>query len=311
MAKNSGKRKREETSEEEEEEEEEETYTVEVITHARVADASLKDPWEYHVKWAGYGSDDDTWEPAVGLMACQRLLASFWDEIGLDDKDYPEGTLVEASEKWIKKERKRFKTDYATGMDEKRKQKERADRRKEEKFAAKKAAKKRKASHGKETPPLPSRSGSSTSVSRGTTHRSVPSYSAPLLSTSALSKKKQIIVSESSDSDDDRPLANLKKRKISPKAGDPKQVNVRRTDSHDRDKRNASASSSKKNESTTEIRPTSTSSNSSSDLPFFTLAAQFSRNKPKLTPTSIFVAKSQAKGSDQLHPICPTAIQGL
>jgi len=40
---------------------------------------------------------------------------------------------------FLEKERKRFKTDYSKGKDESRKQKERADRRKEETFEAKKA----------------------------------------------------------------------------------------------------------------------------------------------------------------------------
>ncbi|KAJ7139793.1 hypothetical protein C8R44DRAFT_867898 [Mycena epipterygia] len=232
----SSKRKREESSEEEEEEEE--TFTVEVITKARVGAAvDADDPWEYRVKWAGYESNDDTWEPATCMAGCQRLLHSFWEEIGGDDKDYPQGTVVKPSDKWIKKERKRFKTDYSKGKDENRKQKERADRRKEETFEAKKAAKKRKQSLAKETAPLPSRSASSF-----TTHTSVPS-------TSALPKKKaKIMLSDSSDSDDDKPLANLKKRKISPKAGDAKPpAKMQRTDTKDKDKRSASTSSVPKN----------------------------------------------------------------
>ncbi|KAJ7919106.1 hypothetical protein B0H13DRAFT_261106 [Mycena leptocephala] len=58
--KSDSKRKREEISEEEEEEEEEEGFQVEVITAARVKDANQEDPWEYHVKWGGYGSDADS-----------------------------------------------------------------------------------------------------------------------------------------------------------------------------------------------------------------------------------------------------------
>ncbi|KAJ7666449.1 hypothetical protein B0H17DRAFT_1089829 [Mycena rosella] len=173
-------------------------------------------PWLTSVQWAGYGSDDDTWEPEEGLAACTRLLGSFWKEIGLDDKDYPMGTVVVPTPKWIRKERARFKIDFEKGKDEKRKQKERADRRKEEAYAAKKAAKKRKQN---ETTSKPLRSSSSTSVPRAT-HKPLPSYSAPLPSTSALPKQK-IVDSDSSDSDDDRPLANLQKRKTSPAAEAP------------------------------------------------------------------------------------------
>ncbi|KAJ7456662.1 hypothetical protein FB451DRAFT_1276767 [Mycena latifolia] len=214
MPKNSKSNKRKREESEEEEAEEEETFTVEVLTKARVGDDG---GWEYRVKWAGYGSDEDTWEPEECVAGCARLLSSFWFEIGVDDGDYQIGTVVEPSEKWIRKERKRFKADFADGQDEKRKERERAERRKEEKLAAKKAAKKIKPS---ETASIPSRSASTTSVSRRATHKSVPSYSAPVPSTSAPPKKKNAIsgFSDSSDSDDDRPLANLKKRKIPPKA---------------------------------------------------------------------------------------------
>ncbi|KAJ7129997.1 hypothetical protein C8R43DRAFT_1208123 [Mycena crocata] len=235
-------------------------HRAEVITRARVAsgaNSSALDRWEYRVKWDGYGSEDDTWEPASGLASCQRLLASFWSEIGMDNGDYTEGTVVTPSDKWIKKERKRFKTDFAKGKDEARKQKERAERKKEEKFAAKK----RKHSLGKEPP---SRSASTSSVSRFTTHTSVPSYTAPAFSTSASTsalpkKKAKIDVSESSDSEDDQPLANLKSKKTSLKAGNAKLAKVQTADSQDRDKRSESASSTSKLKKTTESNKGSTS----------------------------------------------------
>ncbi|KAJ7462715.1 hypothetical protein B0H11DRAFT_2053966 [Mycena galericulata] len=241
MAKNS-KRKREESSEEEEEEEEEgeqESFVVEVITKARVLENASDDP--HNSWWAGYGSDDDTWEPASNLSACQRLLASFWEEVGADDKDYPVGHVVKASEKWIKMERKRFKAEFAKGKDEARKQKERADRKKEAKLTAKKEAKKRKQSLSA----APSRSASISSVPVSSSHKSVSSYPAPL--PTAAKKKQKIFLSDSeSDSDDDKPLANLKKRKMSPKAVDGKQAKVRKTDSQDKDTSSASVASTPK-----------------------------------------------------------------
>ncbi|KAG6842490.1 hypothetical protein C0991_000016 [Blastosporella zonata] len=120
--------------ESEEEEEEEEVYHVEVITKARVAPPSSgeededdqeqlrrkkgkskkpkKAQWEYFVKWANYNSDSNSWEPAENVAGCQRLLASFWEEVGTDNGDYDVGYNVEASEKWIKKEKRHFQKEY-------------------------------------------------------------------------------------------------------------------------------------------------------------------------------------------------------
>lgn len=42
-----------------------------------------------------------SWEPEANLESCQRLLASFWEHIGVDDKDYKPGTILEAKPEWI------------------------------------------------------------------------------------------------------------------------------------------------------------------------------------------------------------------
>ncbi|KAJ7102253.1 hypothetical protein B0H15DRAFT_813835 [Mycena belliarum] len=113
-------------------------------------------------------------------------------------------------------------------------------------MAAKKAAKKRKKSH--EAASLPSRSASSSSVPRVTTHKSVPQYSAPIASSSTLPKKKTIVISDSSDSDDDRPLANSK-RKMTPKAPIAESSMMLRSESQDKDNMNVSANRAKYKES--------------------------------------------------------------
>ncbi|KAJ3927442.1 MAG: hypothetical protein NXY57DRAFT_1106396 [Lentinula lateritia] len=51
------------------------------------------------------------WEPEEHIANCQRLLASFWQEIGTDDKDYDPGYQCAPSEAWIKKEKARFVRD--------------------------------------------------------------------------------------------------------------------------------------------------------------------------------------------------------
>ncbi|KAJ7854441.1 hypothetical protein B0H14DRAFT_3650532 [Mycena olivaceomarginata] len=111
-------------------EEGEEDFAVEVITHARFADASKQEEgWEYLVKWDGY--DDDTWESAANLATCQRLLASFWGDVG--NEDYKEGTVVAASETWIEQERKQFKIEVMMemkGADKKAKSRKRAPKQK-------------------------------------------------------------------------------------------------------------------------------------------------------------------------------------
>ncbi|KAF7339930.1 Chromo domain-containing protein [Mycena venus] len=259
------KRKREPSVVPEEEPAEEEGFQVEVITHARVKDANLEDPWEYRVKWAGYASDEDSWEPAENVAACQRLLDSFWTEIGLDNEDYPEGYVAKASKEWIKKERKRFKAEFAKNKEEERKQKERAERRKEDALT-KKAAKKKKQSVEKQksTASVPSRSASTSSVPQRNSQSSVSSYPAPPPSTPALpppKKKAKLFTSDPEDSEDDRPLSSLgKKRKLSAKAGDDKQTKVRKT----QDKTSVSATSSTKvknfeSSKRKEVRPSFTS----------------------------------------------------
>ncbi|KAH7869770.1 uncharacterized protein C8R40DRAFT_710432 [Lentinula edodes] len=88
-----------EEEEEEEEEDEEEEYQVEYLKGAKVDDDG---EWRYLVKWHGYDEPKhDTWEPEEHIANCQRLLASFWQEIGTDDKDYDPGYQCAPSEAWI------------------------------------------------------------------------------------------------------------------------------------------------------------------------------------------------------------------
>ncbi|KAG8220012.1 hypothetical protein J3R82DRAFT_1023 [Butyriboletus roseoflavus] len=82
----------------------------EVITKARVSDDG---DWEYLVKWAGYDSDSDSWEPSANVRQCERLLASFWKHIGTDNNDYPIGYETAAGEEWINKEKRYFAETFA------------------------------------------------------------------------------------------------------------------------------------------------------------------------------------------------------
>ncbi|KAJ3997117.1 hypothetical protein F5050DRAFT_1754306 [Lentinula boryana] len=92
--------------EEEEVESEKEVFQVEYFKKARVDEDGR---WEYLVKWFGYDTpDDDTWEPPEHIANCQRLLSSFWQEVGGDDDDYFPGYECAPSQEWINKEKARF-----------------------------------------------------------------------------------------------------------------------------------------------------------------------------------------------------------
>ncbi|KAG2155418.1 hypothetical protein DEU56DRAFT_724594 [Suillus clintonianus] len=85
---------------------EQEVYHVEVITKARVSDEG---DWEYYVKWAGYDSDADTWEPQDNVKQCDRLLNSFWGHVGTDDDDYSVGFEITAKDYWISESQLTFR----------------------------------------------------------------------------------------------------------------------------------------------------------------------------------------------------------
>ncbi|KAI0786051.1 hypothetical protein C8Q75DRAFT_300378 [Abortiporus biennis] len=93
-----------------ESESEEEQFHVEVITKARVNEDG--DGWEYFVKWANYPPSASTWEPEENVAGCDRLLASFWEHVGVDNKDYTAGHEIPAEAEWIEKEKKFFKKHF-------------------------------------------------------------------------------------------------------------------------------------------------------------------------------------------------------
>ncbi|KAJ6573671.1 hypothetical protein B0H10DRAFT_1963927 [Mycena sp. CBHHK59/15] len=117
----SGKRKRDEWERDQEPEQGYPEYRVKVRYNPS-SDSQL-----IFYKWAGYDSDEDSWEPTKNVAACQRLLSSFWNEIGLDDNHYDHGYVFTASKKWIEMEQRRFKAEFPQNRKYKTKQKDRAE----------------------------------------------------------------------------------------------------------------------------------------------------------------------------------------
>ncbi|KAM6384832.1 M-phase phosphoprotein 8 isoform 1-T1 [Alca torda] len=70
--------------EEEEEEEEEDVFEVEKILDVKTEGGKIL----YKVRWKGYTSDDDTWEPEVHLEDCKEVLLEFRKKI-VDNKPKP------------------------------------------------------------------------------------------------------------------------------------------------------------------------------------------------------------------------------
>ncbi|KAF9535810.1 hypothetical protein CPB83DRAFT_842386 [Crepidotus variabilis] len=197
-----GKRKRSKKTPEEDN-----NFHVEVITKARVAlDDNNESCWEYRVKWAGY--DTDTWEPTQNLISCNRLVDSFWQDIGTDNEDYQVGEVLEPSPQWIESEKKYFRTHYLGSLSNKER------KRLETKMARLEESK---------TTAEWSKSGTSISSSKNrrseTVEESDSEDDAPLQETSSPSslkiklpsKKKRKIVESDAEESDEQPLAASKK----------------------------------------------------------------------------------------------------
>ncbi|XP_037232431.1 M-phase phosphoprotein 8 [Falco rusticolus] len=73
-----------EEEEEDEEEEDEDVFEVEKILDVKTEGGKIL----YKVRWKGYTSDDDTWEPEVHLEDCKEVLLEFRKKI-VDNKPKP------------------------------------------------------------------------------------------------------------------------------------------------------------------------------------------------------------------------------
>lgn len=116
----------------------EELYPVEVIVSAKRTGNKIKnDPsypafgagWLYHVQWYGFPEEQNTWEPISSLGDCQRLLKSFWTEIGHESLSTTASNFVVTPRPdWIAHEKRRFIEDATTSQTSSSSKKSRTNR---------------------------------------------------------------------------------------------------------------------------------------------------------------------------------------
>ncbi|KAF9568177.1 hypothetical protein CPC08DRAFT_450079 [Agrocybe pediades] len=81
-------------------------------------------------QWAGYSSEDNSWEPEENVAGCGRLLKSFWKHLRMRPEDYKGDQVLEARQEWIEQEKEFFDTQF---RDKKRKLKMEREKLKQQK----------------------------------------------------------------------------------------------------------------------------------------------------------------------------------
>ncbi|KAF7305071.1 Chromo domain-containing protein [Mycena kentingensis (nom. inval.)] len=79
-----------------------EEYVVEAIVAARVIKKNKKNIWEYQIKWQGYPSAENTWEPPSSFKGNGTMVDKFWrkQKPALQGRDPENMTLFSLSEEF-------------------------------------------------------------------------------------------------------------------------------------------------------------------------------------------------------------------
>ncbi|KAL0573743.1 hypothetical protein V5O48_008204 [Marasmius crinis-equi] len=79
------------------------------LGYIRAARQTTDGNWKYRVKWVGYSHHQNSWEPALNLLTCERSIEEFQQNSILQEIE-DDGTKVYIGEgKWLKKKREEAK----------------------------------------------------------------------------------------------------------------------------------------------------------------------------------------------------------
>ncbi|KAF8892514.1 hypothetical protein BD779DRAFT_1509427 [Infundibulicybe gibba] len=77
-------------------------YEVETVTSARVDKRRGRKPfWQFRVRWKGYGSNDDTWEPIESFEGSEGILERFWERANTGGRDVNNLKLFKNGEEFL------------------------------------------------------------------------------------------------------------------------------------------------------------------------------------------------------------------